>query len=300
MRVMLLHNPTAGDNSMPSGDALVRLIEGWGHTVAYRSTADPGWRGALQDAGDLVAVAGGDGTVAAVLRSLGGSDIPATVLPLGTANNIASTLGIAGPPDEVVPAWSEYRLRPFDLGCAAGLRPDRDTRFVEAIGVGALTEMIGTLDGDAGGLNAAIRRYEGLPGYVALLRRMLERRSGEPLDVRVDGEDVSGHILMLEVLNIGMVGPRLRLGASSDPGDGRLDVLIIHDHEREVLLAYLDAQLDGGLWRPPLPTRAARRVEVSAPGAAPLPIRRDDAVRRVSGPVSIEVHAGALQVLAPA
>ena len=64
-----------------------------GHQVTYQSTKERGFKKALKQPTDLVLVAGGDGTTAKVASPLVDSGIPLSVLPLGTANNLARALG---------------------------------------------------------------------------------------------------------------------------------------------------------------------------------------------------------------
>lgn len=91
MHVLLIHNPGAGDEDH-GRDALVRALTLAGHDVDYRSTEQADWIDSLGEKPDLFAVAGGDGTAQRVFKELAGSATPVTVLPLGTANNIADTL----------------------------------------------------------------------------------------------------------------------------------------------------------------------------------------------------------------
>lgn len=95
-----------------------------GHDIVYRSTREPGWEKAIADA-DLVAVAGGDGTVGKALTALGDIEPPLiAVLPLGSANNIARALGIDNQsPEELTPAGQP----PSDAasGLATSMRQER-------------------------------------------------------------------------------------------------------------------------------------------------------------------------------
>src|SRR5215813_12881952 len=70
MKVTLIHNPDAGDDQQLSADALLELICRAGHTARYQSSKDESWQSALEQPCDLVAVAGGDGIVGAVAKTL--------------------------------------------------------------------------------------------------------------------------------------------------------------------------------------------------------------------------------------
>ena len=95
MVVTLIHNPKAGDQD-ESGKSLRKLLEGAGYEVRYHSAKEDGWKQALKKDADLVAIAGGDGTVGRVARRMAGRGIPLAVLPSGTANNIARSASTSG------------------------------------------------------------------------------------------------------------------------------------------------------------------------------------------------------------
>jgi hypothetical protein len=119
VRVVLIHDPSAGDEDHPAPD-LVRRIEDGGHEVV----ADVAGRKALRDAlgapCDLVVAAGGDGTVNAAAQVLAGTGVPLTVIPLGTANNIAATLGCAGDAAELIAGWERGALHRAARAAAPG------------------------------------------------------------------------------------------------------------------------------------------------------------------------------------
>ena len=92
MRVTLIHNPGAGRQEYDA-KALMKLLRRAGHRPRYQSSKDKGWDRALDKRADLVVVAGGDGTVAAVARRMVRRGVPVAVLPAGTAVPSASPKG---------------------------------------------------------------------------------------------------------------------------------------------------------------------------------------------------------------
>src|SRR6266704_695613 len=84
MRIALIYNPKAGDDGQPDAEDLLELVRAAGHEVTQHSSQDDHLAAFLDDAPDLVAVAGGDGTVGKVAQIMLGRDIPLAALPTGT------------------------------------------------------------------------------------------------------------------------------------------------------------------------------------------------------------------------
>ena len=64
MRVLLIYNPKAGNGVDGDVRGLIELIRAAGHEVRWRSSKDRRLGSAFAEPVELVAVAGGDGTVA--------------------------------------------------------------------------------------------------------------------------------------------------------------------------------------------------------------------------------------------
>ena len=135
MRVALLHNPSAGDET--SFEEVHRALSSEGYALASEIEKDSDFERVRDEAVEFVVVAGGDGTVRQAARALAGSRVPLAILPLGTANNIAKSLGIEGEVREVVAGWKRARTVPFDLGVARGQWGE--SRFLESVGSGLVT-----------------------------------------------------------------------------------------------------------------------------------------------------------------
>ncbi|WP_414575966.1 lipid kinase [Anabaena sp. CCY 9402-a] len=69
---------------------------------------------------DLVIVGGGDGTLNAVVDALVETQLPLGILPLGTANDLAKTLGISNSLPEACKTIASGELRRIDLGWVNG------------------------------------------------------------------------------------------------------------------------------------------------------------------------------------
>jgi diacylglycerol kinase (ATP) len=268
--VTLIHNPNAGDEQH-GAEALQSLLADAGHDVAYRSIKEPGWEDALQDPGDLVVVAGGDGTVRKVFKKLAGSDITATLLPVGSANNVARTLGLdAVEIARLVESWSDASVVPFHLGEASAHWGE--SRFVESSGGGAFADVLARAeDVDADDADGEEKVDLGLQ----LLRDVIAEAPSLLWTLEVDGVDLSGEFLAVEAMNVRETGPNVPLAPDADPTDGRLDVVRVRPEDRAALVAYVGQRLRGERATPPrLPVQRGTRVTIGPPRDRPF--RVDD------------------------
>lgn len=139
MRITLIHNPKAGDAKHGKKQLMAALAKA-GHHATYQSTKEPGLKKALKAPIDLVLAAGGDGTIAKVASRLVDTGIPLSVLPLGTANNLARALGFVASPEEIIARLEGGKKQAFDVGFAHG--PWGERCFFEAAGGGLLADYV--------------------------------------------------------------------------------------------------------------------------------------------------------------
>lgn len=99
-------------------------LEQAGHQVTVDITNGSGITSALERAAngsaDVVMVGGGDGTISAAATALQNSEKALAVLPAGTMNLFARSLGIPLVLDLAVSAFAGGIVRSVDLGCANG------------------------------------------------------------------------------------------------------------------------------------------------------------------------------------
>ena len=289
MKIALLHSAGSGDAVSP--EILRRAVEGAGHRVVGAFEPDVDTEAILACSPEVVVAAGGDGMVWRAASVVHGRDIALAIVPLGTANNVATSLGIGGSLDEMAARWRSAEPRGIDLGVARGSRGEGG--FLEGVGGGLVARAIAGLsldtathpdDPDAR-IAAAVRHY----------RTLLAEMAPEKCTLSIDGDTVRGEFLLVEVLNIQSVGPNLVLAPEADPSDGLFEVVMAGEEDRSAIDRYLRHVAEGRPGRLELPTRRARTVDID--GWNHLHI--DDEVRLGSsmGIVSLVVDPAALSVL---
>jgi diacylglycerol kinase (ATP) len=296
VRVTLIHNPGAGKGEC-TDQLLLGLLHGAGHKVRYQSSKDEGWEEALKHAADVVAVAGGDGTVSRVAKRLVGRDIALAPLPLGTANNIARSLGLNELSlEEIVRSWANPRRVKLDVGLVEG--PWGPRYFVEGVGVGLFAALLAAGKKD--------KRVKGEPVDSALrrLRRQAERCEAVALEAALDGRAISGRFILLEALNIPYIGSNLFLAPDSQPGDGHFDVVLVSEAERERLVEYLAKWRDNRERLAVLPSQRGKRLTMKWTG---FDVHIDDKIRprkgedtpKPPGTIEARIASAAVEVWTP-
>jgi diacylglycerol kinase family enzyme len=263
--VTLIHNPGAGKQGRTNAEQLVELLEDAGHQVRYQSSKDDGWKKALKQPADLVAVAGGDGTVARVARRMARRGIPVAALPSGTANNISRSLGLVERPfEELVRGWPEARRVKLDVGLAKG--PWGERYFVEGIGTGLFARLLASGSGERVKKAKTKTPKEKVDNALRRLKARAQRM--KPIEVRasLDGSDISGRYLLFEAVTIPYVGPNLFLAPDSKPGDGHFDVVLVREAERARLVTYLESWQDNRQRLAVLPSHRGQRLALEWTG----------------------------------
>ena len=291
MRVTVIHNSSAGGGDA-GRDQLRDIFAAAGYDAAFHASGDPGWREALAEDTDLVAVAGGDGTVVKVIKAMRRRDAPVAVLPAGTANNIARSLGIPGGPERVVRGWCDARPRRIDLGAVTA--PWGEDVLAEGLGLGCVAHAMADVDDMDLDVDEEIGRAR------EQLHRALLGARPRSFAVRVDGAPLpTGDAFFVEVLNFPLVGPRLALAPGADPGDGHFDIVWLEAADRDAFIEWLRS---GALDHSPAPVRAVRGRSVAIAWHGEM-LRVEDGFKdpgEAQGMIELKVDAGALRMLVPA
>ena len=301
MRITLIHNPGAGGRNA-DGAKLLSLLEQEGHEVHAQSADDDGWKDALARPADLVVVAGGDGTVARVVKTMVGRGIPVAPLPAGTANNIARSFGLVDRPwEELIRGWPQARRVTLDVGIARG--PWGERRFVEGVGAGLFACLLSNPSADRKKVGRRPPQQR-VAGALQMLEAEAEACAPVEVEMSLDGEDLSGRYLLVEAVNIPYVGPNLFLAPDSQPGDGNFDLVLVTEEERARLKNYLASWQNNRERLSVLPSHRGSQLRIRWSGYE-LHIDdefwpdREDGAPPGEGMIELEVGKSAVELLAP-
>jgi diacylglycerol kinase family enzyme len=304
MRVTLVHNPEAGSGDH-LGTELLAQLRAARHDAEYTSTEAASLTRALQRRPEVVLAAGGDGTIGAVARLMAAHapDVPLAILPVGTANNIAASLGVHGDVNDIVAGLDSNARRTLDIPTVRA--PWGDAKFVESAGVGAFAAML--RDAEREEANGVASSRPNPEDRGARLRRVLAHTRPHHWYVDADGDDLSGDYVLAMLLNTGYVGPRLALAPDADAGDGQLDLLLVREADRQALGMYLDALAGSDEPTLPVPTRRVTRVRLGWQAAHghvddhlwPEPAGPGKVDRTAGGIVEIDAAGSSLRILVP-
>lgn len=294
MRISLFHNEDAGDGS--SVDDITTLFERHGHRLVQVVGREFRVEQILESHADLVVAAGGDGTVATAARVIAGRKLPLAILPLGTANNIAKSLGCEAPIDELVAGWDDTDIRLLDLGFVRGEWGEQI--FFESVGAGLIPFGIGaakakqSLSKDKDQEGSSTAKPE---DAIKMFRDVLADLEPQPWTLVIDGEERTGEFLLVEVLNMPSIGPNLVLSNDAHPSDGFFSVVIATEADRGVLDKYLKQRMRGSDAPLAMPPIHARQVEIR--GSSDVHV--DDQLLHTNTPhtVSMTIEPEALKFL---
>ncbi|TLM76076.1 MAG: diacylglycerol kinase [Actinobacteria bacterium] len=274
MRVLIVKNPRAGRGDAGLFDFVNMLGSEGAEVVVRYLTGERDVARAVDDADafDRVVAAGGDGTVSAVAYALRSSGVPVLAFPAGTANLIASNLGLSADPRALANLALEGEDAPVDVGeleyhelMPEGLGPARTTGFVMAAGAGFDARVI---DG-ARDLKAAL----GPAAYLVAALRNLTPTVAR-FHMRLDGRDVETEGIAVMLANFAQLQFEISVAHRSDPRDGKADVVVLATRTvPELLPAVWAGFLDGTVdlpHRPGVELHTASEIELVAEPALPL------------------------------
>ncbi len=299
----LLVNPAAGRGT--GARHLARLAElaaeiGAGAPVISESAADlvEQARRAAAEGVERLLVAGGDGTLHHVVQGLAGTGCALGVVPVGSGNDLAGSLGVPAKLGDAVRWAATASVRWIDL-LRAGER-----WAVGYAGAGFDAEVAGRVAAQA---PAPGERRDGIGSrlrgpliYPWAVVETLIRFMPPVLSVRWDGGSFQGPAMFAVLANLPRFGGGMRIAPEARIDDGLLDVVVVRAIPRRTLLAVFPKVYSGRhVGHPAVITARAARAEVTADRPLAMFGGGEPLVALAPGePVTVEVVPGALAVVA--
>jgi YegS/Rv2252/BmrU family lipid kinase len=180
-----------------------------------------------------VVVAGGDGTVRAVLPALIGSEFTLGILPLGTFNNLAREVHVPIVLPEAIATALYGRPRRVDLGLANG-RP-----FAAMAGMGYDGAIIHSI------VPARNKRRAAYPLYVAAAAHLLAGYRCSRYRVTTESDSVEANAWLAAAANTSRYAYRWRVVPHARADDGWIDLCLFRSRSRAQLLMQAASLLAG-------------------------------------------------------
>lgn len=259
-RARLIFNPVSGRDNEDNAARLAKIVSSLrAHGIEARVGLKTSGAAARQlarkavDAGDaLVVVAGGDGTIGEVAAQLVGSNTVLGIIPTGTMNNVARSLGVPLGIDDACALIGMGTTRHIDMGRVTS---DNDTNaeyFLECAGVGlsAIAAMAGQ--------SFEKRHWRVVP---RALRKFFEAKLGT-IVVEMDGQVVEASTRMVTVSNAPLMGSKMLAVPGGKMDDGLLDVQVYDGMGNAALVKHFMAASSGS--PDSLKTYRVRKVRITA------------------------------------
>jgi diacylglycerol kinase (ATP) len=221
--VVVLANPTAGHGRAGRGigkvDGLLRRL-GVAHEIKVSESGEDLERlarDAAEAGAEVVAAFGGDGTVNLVANGLLGTGATLAVLPSGTADDFAISIGVKNL-EGAARAIADANVVPIDVVRVATGAVRR--HYVNIAGCG--------FDSEVNEAANAMRVKLGATGtYIAALLKTLPRFSPADFRVELDDEIVEGPHMLVIVGNSISYGGGMKVTPDASVVDGLLDVCLL-------------------------------------------------------------------------
>ena len=295
MRVKLIANPGAGDVRLPASrfEEVTNYLKKAGVEVDVafakpKKEAIPIAQKAVKDGYDVVIAMGGDCTIGAVIRGIAGSKTRLGIIPAGTENDIARSLGIPEDLEKACAIIASGNTRKVDLGCIT--TKDRKNHYffmVIAIGLTAtLYPMINDVpNGKFGGVMEAIKT-------------IFKYKPNPTVNLTLDDDSkIEVESMLVTITNTPVTGVKNLIAPDASMEDGLLDISVYPGFKKAELLSYFvktaheGTTPDGRIQR-----YRARKIKVKT---SPKLAISAEGIIVGTGTAWIKVLPGAMRVIAP-
>jgi len=286
-RALLLVNRHSrqGQQRLPQA---IRCLEELGFELIEESTDHPNNLPDIirryQHQVDLVIVGGGDGTLNLVVDALVETQLPLGVLPLGTANDLARTLGIPTSLPEACNIIANGQIRNIDLGWVNG------KHFFNVASLGLSVKITQSLTKEN-------KRRWGVLAYALTALQVIWQSRPFKAEIRIHGKKIPVKTVQIAVGNGRYYGGGMAVVHDATIDDQRLDLYSLEIKHWWEIITLLPAMRQGRHinWRG---VRALHGEEIEVYTRKPRPINTDGEITTYT-PARFCVIPQALAVMVP-
>ncbi|ACB79835.1 diacylglycerol kinase catalytic region [Methylorubrum populi BJ001] len=284
-RALLLVNGKARSGSAPL-DAIRTILRDGGLELIEPENSKDCTEVIGRHAGsvDLVVLGGGDGTMNAAASALVETGLPFGILPLGTANDLARSLGLPLEPEAAARLIPTAPEKAIDLGWVNG------HYYFNVASVGFSADL-------ASELTAEAKKSWGTVGYAIAAIRLLRRARPFTVTIEHDGKVEKVTTIQASVGNGRHYGGGMTVQEDATVDDGRLDFYSLEVAHWWRLIALLPA-LRRGTHGKAADVRAFETTELVLTTRKPRAVNTDGELTTWT-PAHFKVVPKAVRVLAP-
>jgi diacylglycerol kinase (ATP) len=234
-RALLLINRHARQGEKRLTEA-IQYLKKFGFDLIEESTEHPNHLTEIifkyRDQVDLVIVGGGDGTLNAAVDALVDTQLPLGILPLGTANDLARTLGIPNSLAEACKIIAAAKQQHIDLGCVNG------KHFFNVASMGLSVKITQRLTKE-------VKRRWGVFAYLATALQVIWKSRPFRAEIRINGESFHVRTVQIAVGNGRYYGGGMAVAHDATIDDQRLDLYSLEINHWWQIIPLLPAMRQG-------------------------------------------------------
>lgn len=161
---------------------------------------------------DIIVAVGGDGTINEVAGVLESSNKTMAIVPCGSGNGLARTLGISLDNAKAIAKINQLNTTAIDVGYL------NDKKFFNMAGMGFDAHI-------SAHFAKSVKR--GLLGYIKSTLKEISSYKPQQYQIIIDGKSINREAFMLSLANSSQYGNNAHISPTASPNDGLLDICVI-------------------------------------------------------------------------
>lgn len=289
-RYAVLHGPRSGrGRAGERGIAVTAALRAAGQQVhdleaSGVEQARRACRVAVDEGVQVLVVVGGDGAVGLAAGACRGTGTALGIVPSGTGNDNARSLGIPLAPNEAIETLLHDARRRVDL------------IEVAPTGKVVLGSVPAAIDARIAARGTRLPKWLGPAVYAVATLPEIPQLRPQPYRLELDGQPWETEALVVAACNMPIYGGGMRIAPDADPTDGLLDVVVIGRVGARQAAGLLARVFSGShVGHPSVGVRRAATVRIEGPDL--VAFGDGDAVGPL--PVTCTALPGAVQVVVP-